>query len=93
MNFKLLRIGVQLDDVEIALEESLLEVGFYNALVDYVKRECPRWRNYMVICNMVKFVTTQMASVSLHQFLIFRHIKVNTKEEVTRRLYVFCSAQ
>ncbi len=38
-----LKIGVQLDDVEIALEESLLkEGGFYRSLVDYVKRECPR---------------------------------------------------
>lgn len=37
-----LRIGVQLDDVEIALEESLLKQGFYRALVDYVRRECPR---------------------------------------------------
>lgn len=37
-----LKIGVQLDDVEIALEESLLkEGGFYRSLVDYVKRECP----------------------------------------------------
>ncbi|KAL7525297.1 hypothetical protein ACHAXR_000941, partial [Thalassiosira sp. AJA248-18] len=36
-----LKIGVQLDDVEIALEESLLkEGGFYRSLVDYVKREC-----------------------------------------------------
>lgn len=36
-----LKIGVQLDDVEIALEESLLkEGGFYKSLVDYVKREC-----------------------------------------------------
>ena len=38
-----LKIGVQLDDVEIALEESLLnEGGFYRSLVDYVKRERPR---------------------------------------------------
>jgi cell division control protein 6 len=38
-----LKIGVQLDDVEIALEESLLREGcFYRSLVDYVKRECPR---------------------------------------------------
>jgi cell division control protein 6 len=38
-----LKIGVQLEDVEIALEESLLkEGGFYRSLVDYVKRECPR---------------------------------------------------
>ena len=37
-----LRIGVQLDDVQIALEQSLLkEGGFYKSLVDYVKRECP----------------------------------------------------
>lgn len=37
-----LHIGVQLDDVEIALEKSLLaENGFYNGLVEYVKRECP----------------------------------------------------
>ena len=36
VNFKL-RIGVQLDDVEIAMEKSLLEVGFYKALVDYVR--------------------------------------------------------
>ena len=38
-----LKIGVQMDDVEIALEQSLLkEGGFYQSLVDYVKRECPR---------------------------------------------------
>ena len=38
-----LKIGVQLDDVEIALEKSLLNEGsFYRSLVDYVKRECPR---------------------------------------------------
>ena len=38
-----LHIGVQLDDVEIALEKSLLEESsFYRSLVDYVKRECPR---------------------------------------------------
>ena len=38
-----LKIGVQLDDVEIALEETLLkEGGFYASLVAYVKRECPR---------------------------------------------------
>jgi cell division control protein 6 len=42
-----LKIGVQLDDVEIALEESLLnEGGFYRSLVDYVKRECPRPDTY-----------------------------------------------
>mmetsp|Transcript_34260 Transcript_34260/g.70138 ORF Transcript_34260/g.70138 Transcript_34260/m.70138 type:complete len:824 (-) Transcript_34260:418-2889(-) len=36
-------IAVQLDDVEIALEKSLLEESsFYRSLVDYVKRECPR---------------------------------------------------
>lgn len=41
VNIKL-KIGVQLDDVEIALEKSLLnEGGFYRRLVDYVKRECP----------------------------------------------------
>ena len=35
-----LQIGVQLDDVEIALEQSLLvESSFYRSLVDYVKRE------------------------------------------------------
>ena len=40
VNSKLM-IGVQLDDVEIALEQSLLgEGGFYKSLVDYVKREC-----------------------------------------------------
>ena len=33
-------IGVQLDDVEIALEQSLLgKGGFYESLVDYIKRE------------------------------------------------------
>jgi len=38
-----LHIGVQLDDVEIALEKSLLEESsFYRSLVDYIKRECPR---------------------------------------------------
>mmetsp|Transcript_26674 Transcript_26674/g.46337 ORF Transcript_26674/g.46337 Transcript_26674/m.46337 type:complete len:83 (-) Transcript_26674:27-275(-) len=38
-----LEIGVILDDVEIALEQSLLkERGFYRSLVDYVKRECPQ---------------------------------------------------
>ena len=37
-----LKIGVQLDDVEIALEESVLDEGsFYQSLVDYIKRECP----------------------------------------------------
>ena len=42
MNAKL-KIGVQLDDVEIALEESLLTEGsFYRSLVEYVKRECQR---------------------------------------------------
>ena len=41
-----LKIGVQLDDVEIALEQSLLkEGGFYQGLVNYVKRECPRGGN------------------------------------------------
>ena len=36
------KIGVELDDVEIALGESLLhEGGFYHSLVKYVKRECP----------------------------------------------------
>jgi len=38
-----LKIGVQLEDVEIALEDSLLTEGsFYQGLVGYVKRECPR---------------------------------------------------
>ena len=38
-----IKIGVQLDDVEIALEQSLLkEGGFYKCLVDYVKRETDR---------------------------------------------------
>jgi cell division control protein 6 len=42
-----LKIGVQLDDVEIALEESLLkEGGFYQSLVDYVKRECRDHNEY-----------------------------------------------
>ena len=42
-----LKIGVQLDDVEIALEESLLkEGGFYRSLVDYVKRECRDQNEY-----------------------------------------------
>mmetsp|Transcript_3388 Transcript_3388/g.7585 ORF Transcript_3388/g.7585 Transcript_3388/m.7585 type:complete len:839 (+) Transcript_3388:2-2518(+) len=37
-----LKIGVQMDDVEIALEQSLLKSGgFYQSLVDYVKRSCP----------------------------------------------------
>ncbi len=36
-----LKIGVQFDDVEIALEQSLLKEGFYKSLVDYVRRECP----------------------------------------------------
>ena len=36
-----LKIVVQFDDVEIALEQSLLEKGFYKSLVDYVRRECP----------------------------------------------------
>lgn len=37
-----LRIGVQLDDVECALEESLLkDGGFYRSLFDFVKRKCP----------------------------------------------------
>lgn len=37
------RVGVQLDDVEIALKQSILdEKGFYHCLVDYVKRECPK---------------------------------------------------
>ncbi len=44
-----LKIGVQFDDVEIALEESLLREGsFYRSLVDYVKRECPRPSNSWV---------------------------------------------
>ena len=37
-----LKIGVQLDDVEIALEESLFKTGFYLSLVNYVKCNCPR---------------------------------------------------
>ena len=37
----LLHLGVQLDDVEIALEKTLLEEPFYRSLVDFVKRECP----------------------------------------------------
>ena len=38
-----LHLGVQLDDVEIALEKTLLEESsFYRSLVDYVKKECPR---------------------------------------------------
>jgi len=37
-----LHLGVQLEDVEIALEKTLLgESSFYRGLVDYVKRECP----------------------------------------------------
>mmetsp|Transcript_11814 Transcript_11814/g.25906 ORF Transcript_11814/g.25906 Transcript_11814/m.25906 type:complete len:893 (-) Transcript_11814:67-2745(-) len=37
-----LKIGVQMSDVEIALEQSLLSGGgFYQSLVDYIKRECP----------------------------------------------------
>ena len=37
-----IRLGVQLEDVECALEESLLkEGGFYRGLVDYVRREYP----------------------------------------------------
>jgi len=37
-----LKIGVQMDDVEIALEQSLLKSGgFYQSLVDYVKRSYP----------------------------------------------------
>ena len=40
-----LKIGVQLDDVENALEESLLkEGGFYCQLMDYVRKECPNPR-------------------------------------------------
>ena len=37
-----LHLGVQLDDVESALEKTLWEESFYRSLVDYVKRECPR---------------------------------------------------
>ena len=38
-----LHLGVQLEDVEIALEKTLLgESSFYRGLVDYVKRECPQ---------------------------------------------------
>ena len=38
-----LKIGIQLEEVEIALEETLLkEGGFYASLVEYVKRECPQ---------------------------------------------------
>lgn len=36
-----LRLGVQLDDVEIALEESLFKIGFYQGLVGYIKDEYP----------------------------------------------------
>ena len=38
MNSKI-SIRVQLDDVEVALEKSLLKGGFYKSLVDYIKRE------------------------------------------------------
>lgn len=44
-----LRVGVQLDDVEIALEESLLQEGFYKALVDYVRCEHPHPPSGMVV--------------------------------------------
>ncbi len=37
-----LRLGVQLDDVEIALEESLFKIGFYKGLAEYIERQCPR---------------------------------------------------
>merc|ERR1719356_92721 len=36
-----LKLGVQFDDVEIALEQSLLNEGFYRSLYDYVRREFP----------------------------------------------------
>lgn len=36
-----LQLGAQLDEVEIALEKSLLKEGFYASLVEYVKRTCP----------------------------------------------------
>ena len=36
-----LRLGVQLDDVEIALEESLFKIGFYQGLAAYIKDEYP----------------------------------------------------
>ncbi len=36
-----LKLGVQLDDVETALERSLLTEPFYRRLVDFVKNKCP----------------------------------------------------
>ena len=35
-----LKIGVQLDDVEIALEKTLLSQSFYQGVANYAKREC-----------------------------------------------------